>query len=178
MEVYQDKWWVLVVRGILAILIGLAALFIPEITLGVFVILFAAFLIADGLLSILFGITHHLQWMLVIEGVLLILLGGLVAFMPGITLVFVAYIIAAWGIISGISRIIQGIQLRREVHEWAYIATGILLVLFGGAIVLYPLSGLIALTQVFGIFELVVGLLLVFAALQFHSGQIHRQAHV
>src|SRR5258706_5563331 len=48
---WAHDWWVVLLRGIVAVLFGLLAFFLPSITLIVLVLLFGIFAIVDGILS-------------------------------------------------------------------------------------------------------------------------------
>ena len=50
-EVLAERWWAVGLRGILAIIFGLICLLTPGIAVGAFVIVFAAYMFVDGVLS-------------------------------------------------------------------------------------------------------------------------------
>ena len=50
------NWWVIALRGALAILFGIIALFLPEATMLALVLLFAAYMLVDGVLAIVAGV--------------------------------------------------------------------------------------------------------------------------
>src|SRR4030095_6553847 len=52
----NNAWWVLTVRGVAAILFGLAAIFWPELTLVTLVYLFSAFILIYGIVDIIQGL--------------------------------------------------------------------------------------------------------------------------
>ena len=52
-------WWVLLVRGILLVLLGIAMFAWPKATLLVFVVLFAAYLFVDGIMTIFQGFSER-----------------------------------------------------------------------------------------------------------------------
>ena len=52
-------WWVLLVRGIILVLLGIAMFAWPKATLLVFVALFAAYLFVDGIMSIFQGFSER-----------------------------------------------------------------------------------------------------------------------
>ena len=78
--------------------------------------------------------------------------------------------IGAWAVAIGVLEIIGAIWLRKEIEdEWLLIATGIISVLFGLAILLRPGVGALALAWAVGAFALLSGLLHV--AFAFASGR-------
>jgi len=50
------NWWAMLLRGIAAVLFGLAALFWPGLTLFVLIVFFGAYALVDGVLAIVAGI--------------------------------------------------------------------------------------------------------------------------
>lgn len=76
------KWWALALRGLAAIIFGVLTFLMPGITLVVLVMLFGAYALVDGILSVIAsfrGVAHH--WALLIEGVIGIFAGHV--FMAG-----------------------------------------------------------------------------------------------
>ena len=51
------SWWVLLVRGLIAIAIGVVAWFRPGLSLAALVLLFGAYMLADGILGVWTAIT-------------------------------------------------------------------------------------------------------------------------
>jgi uncharacterized membrane protein HdeD (DUF308 family) len=164
-----DFWWVVLLRGIVALLFGLAIFIWPGITLALFIMLFAAFALVDGaLLSV-----HSLMvlgkdsrwWIKLLQGVIGIG-AGLSAFIwPGLTGLVLLYIIAFYNIFSGIMQAIYGVIFRKQVRgDLILIAAGVISVVFGVLLVLYPMAGALALIKVIGIFNVVIGVMLVLLA--------------
>src|SRR5947209_20507193 len=55
-SVLTRNWWALALRGILAILLGLAAIVLPGATLAVLITLFGAYAVVDGALALIAGV--------------------------------------------------------------------------------------------------------------------------
>ena len=53
LRILADNWWVLLIRGIAAILFGILAFLWPGLTLAVLVLLFGAYALVDGIFSII-----------------------------------------------------------------------------------------------------------------------------
>ena len=117
-------WWAVLLRGIAAILFGIAALIWPGPTIEVLVLLFGAYALVDGIFAVIVGIQQHGEherwWAVLLEGIAGIMLGVLAMVWPNITALGLLYAIAAWAIMTGVLEITAAIQLRKEIHdEWA-----------------------------------------------------------
>lgn len=162
-------WWALAIRGVIAILFGLAALLRPDIALAALILLFGAYALVDGVFAIVgvFGGTRSgtPRWLLLLEGVVGIL-AGIIAFVnPGLTAIALLYLVAAWAIITGLAEIATAIRLRHEMTgEWALILGGILSVIFGVLLAILPSVGILSLIWLIGIYAVVFGVLMLIAA--------------
>jgi uncharacterized membrane protein HdeD (DUF308 family) len=173
-----QNWWVFLLRGILAIVIGVLAFVWPGITLVSLVLLFGIYAAADGILALASAITGHTpmpRWWLALVGIA----GLAAAFMaftrPGLTLAVLLVVIAAWAIVFGIMEIIGAIQLRKEIdNEWFLILSGIAAVIFGGILLFRPGLGTLALIFTLGTFAVVEGLLLIGFAIRLR-GHTHAE---
>jgi uncharacterized membrane protein HdeD (DUF308 family) len=159
------NWWMLLLRGIAAIIFGGLALAWPGITLVTLILFYGAFVLVDGVLAIVAAITGGAPaprcW-LAIVGLLGIAAGLLTFLMPGVTAIVLLYFIAGWAIATGAFQIIGAIRLRKEIdNEWLLILCGIISVLFGVAMMLSPGAGALALIWVIGSYAIVIGVLLV-----------------
>src|SRR2546425_9579642 len=66
------NWWALALRGVLAILLGVAVVVLPGVTLAALVVLFGAYALVDGVLAIIAGVRaaerHERWWSPVLKG--------------------------------------------------------------------------------------------------------------
>jgi uncharacterized membrane protein HdeD (DUF308 family) len=171
LPVETGHWWALALRGVIAILFGLAALLRPGIALEALILLFGAYALVDGAFAIVgvFGGTRSRtpRWLLFAEGVVSILAGLIALFLPILTAVALYFLIIAWAIVTGVAEIATAIRLRREIRgEWAYILGGIVSILFGVILLLLGLTGILAVVLVIGIYAIVFGILLLITAFQ------------
>src|SRR5438874_674268 len=129
------NWWVLALRGAIAVLFGLAAFAWPAGVAEVLILFFGAYALIDGLFAIaaaIRGQTGQPRWMLLLEGVVGILV-WLIAFLApaAVALAFV-YIFAAWALVTGLFEIGAAIHLRKEIeNEWLLALSGVVSVIFG-----------------------------------------------
>src|SRR5215470_1738558 len=136
-----SSWWALTIRGIVAILFGVFTFFWPAITLTVLALVFGAYALIDGVFTIVAvfrgGRAQYRWWVLLLEGI--VSLGaGLVTFLwPGITVVALIYVLAAWAVLTGLLELAAAIQLRKHITgEWLLALAGIASFLFGVLLVI------------------------------------------
>jgi uncharacterized membrane protein HdeD (DUF308 family) len=153
-------WWTLLLRGVVAVLFGLAALFWPGKTLFVLILLFGAYTLVDGVFAIVGGITDSSRrWFLLIEGALGVVAGLILLAWPDLGALVLLYVIAFWAIVTGVMEILAAISLRREIdNEWMMILGGGLSVLFGVILAVLPGAGLLSLTWLIGAYAIIFGI--------------------
>jgi uncharacterized membrane protein HdeD (DUF308 family) len=159
-------WWVLLLRGIVAIIFGVLIFARPGPSLSVLLLLFGAFAMADGILGTWTAITHredHENWILLLIGGLLgIGIGALALFYPGITALGLLFYIAIWAMTTGVIEIVAAIRLRKQIHgEWRLVVAGLLSVALGVLLIVQPAAGLLGLLWLVASFAIVFGLSLI-----------------
>jgi uncharacterized membrane protein HdeD (DUF308 family) len=165
------NWGWIVLRGVAAVLFGVLAFVLPGITLAVLVIVWGAYALADGILSLIAAYRVRDQgkpfWSLVMVGLLGIAAGIVTFIWPGMTALLLLIFIAAWAIVMGIFQIIAAIRLRKEIqNEWLLGLSGVLSVLFGIIMFVQPGAGAIAVIWVIAAYAIVFGVLLIWLGLR------------
>ncbi|HTK08166.1 MAG TPA: HdeD family acid-resistance protein [Ktedonobacteraceae bacterium] len=173
-QVALRNWWMLALRGVLAIIFGLIVLFYPGIALLALIIVFAIYAIIDGIVAIVVAIRERESlsrwgWILA-EGVLSIIAGILAFVYPGITALILLYIVAAWAILTGIMEIAAAIILREYIsREWLLALAGILSIVFGILLFIRPGAGLLSLLWLLGIYSIIFGVVFLIHAFQLRA---------
>ena len=165
------NWWIVLLRGIAAIVFGLAAFAWPGLTLAVLVIMFGAYILVDGICGTIDAIRCRNEldnwWSGLFDGILGIIAGGVMLFMPGVSAFVLLLFVAAWSIIGGGLRIFAAIQLRKQIEgEWILIVSGLLSIVFGVAIFALPHAGLVSIAWIIGFWALAFGVLFVLLSLR------------
>ncbi len=173
-QVVLRNWWMLAVRGVLAIIFGLVALFLPGIALLAFIIVFAVYAIVDGIVAVVVAIRereslHRWGWVLV-EGILSIVAGILAFSYPRETALVLLFIVAAWAVLTGIMEIVAAFSLREYLsQEWALVLAGVLSIVFGIILFAHPGAGILAILWLVGIYSIIFGVLFIVRAFQLRS---------
>jgi uncharacterized membrane protein HdeD (DUF308 family) len=174
LTVLTRNWWALAIRGVAAIIFGILAFVWPGITLAALVLLFGAYAITDGIFAVVAALNaagrERRWWALLIEGILSIIAGVLTFILPGITALFLLYLIAFWAIVTGVFEISTAIRLRKEITgEWLMALSGIASVLFGFLLLMFPGAGALAVIWWIGAYTLVFGVLLLSLAFRLRT---------
>ena len=170
-------WWLLLLRGIASVVFGVLAFILPGLTLVTLVLLYGAFALVDGVLTLVAAFTGGAKpvptWWLVVVGLIGIAAGVVTFLWPGITAILLVLFIGAWALVHGIFEIIGAIQLRKEIdNEWTLILGGVLSVLFGAVLLIAPGAGALGLIWAIAAYSIVFGILFIGLALRLrkHAG--------
>ena len=164
LNMLAKNWWLVEIRGVAAIAFGVLAFLWPGITLLILVTLFAAYMLIDGV-ALLVSLRraepatagHRLAVGLM--GILGVAVGIATIFWPGITALALLYLVAFWAITLGLTQVIAAIRLRREISgELWFVVGGLLTVVFGVIILLFPGTGLLSLVWIVGAWAIVFGI--------------------
>jgi len=172
--ILSRNWWVLLLRGLIAILFGIIAWRLPGISIAALVWLFGLYALVDGILGVSTAIAGRkekehwgllLLWGLVSIGV------GLVTFIvPGITALALLFYIAIWAIGTGVLEMAAAIRLRKEIQgEFLLFLGGLASVLFGLILMVRPGVGALAVIWLIGVYAVVFGIILVGLAFRARS---------
>ena len=163
-----DNWWLLLLRGLVAIAFGVLAFFWPGLTLLTLTFLWGAYALADGIFALgeaIFvrgGESMAPRWWLALLGIISILAGLVAFFYPGVTALTLLMFIAVWAIIVGVLQIWGAIEWRKLLDDaWLLVLNGVLCIAFGAIIIARPGAGALALAWMIGWFAVVFGCLTV-----------------
>src|ERR1700676_4439961 len=155
--IVQRNWWIMALRGLLAVIFGLIALLAPGIALLAFIYVFAAYALLDGIITVYTAIQERgsmSRWGWILFEGLLGILAGIVAFVyPGLTAVVLLYIVAIWAVVTGIMEIAAAFLIRGfAAREWALGIAGVISILFGIFLFVFPGAGLLSILWLVGIY--------------------------
>ncbi|MFY0253280.1 HdeD family acid-resistance protein [Chitinophaga sp. 30R24] len=163
---YNAYWWIFLLRGIFALVLGILAVGWPEATFTTLIVFFGTYLFIAGILAVIGVIAARKtseNWsVFLFSAIFGIILGILTFYNPFATGAALIYLIACWALIAGLLELIIAIRLRRVVTgEGWYILGGLLTILFGTLLAANPVAPAVTLTWIFGIYAIFTGLFLI-----------------
>jgi uncharacterized membrane protein HdeD (DUF308 family) len=164
-------WIFAIIRGVLAIIFGLIALFAPIATAIALAILIAAYAIVNGVFDIIEAIRHRGSSSMVpgiVLGAVSIVFGILVLVWPGMSLGILVILVGVWAVIIGIIQIVASVRHRAVPHSgWVWgVIGGVLSILFGVLVLIWPDAGLVSIIWIIGIWAIVWGITLIILGVQ------------
>jgi uncharacterized membrane protein HdeD (DUF308 family) len=162
----SSHWWLFLIRGILALALGILMPLFPGAAIFTIAIFFGAYALVDGVVALAAAIRmNHADgswtWLL-LEGIAGIIVGVITFFYPGITALWLVYLFAAWAIVTGILAIATAVRLRAVIaNEWLMILLGALSVVAGIVIFFVPVAGVIAIVWTISVYALLAGIFLI-----------------
>lgn len=160
-----------ITEGIVAVLFGIAAVFWPGLTIVTLLYLFAAFVLASGIINLMTGIFHmrHTSgsWFLkILISILEIGIGVFLLRHPHVTFATFILLIGFALIFRGVFDIVGAfIDTITPGHQVMMVIAGALALIVGIIILLEPVSGGIAFVWVLGLYALITGPILISVAL-------------
>jgi uncharacterized membrane protein HdeD (DUF308 family) len=169
------NWWAIAIRGVLGILFGLVALFLPGATMLSLVLLFAAYVFVDGVFAIVAAVRsagQHERWgLLVLEGIVDIAAAVIAVVWPGITVVAFVLVVAFWALLSGALMLWAAFRLDVDNGRWWLVFGGVVSLLYGALLIVTPMVGALVLTWWLGAYALVFGVSLLVLAFRLRARQ-------
>lgn len=162
----SKNWWLLVLRGVLAILFGVAAFLMPGIAWLSLILLFGVYAVLDGVFAMLSGLISSKYsprwWVFLLEGIVSVAAGVIALVRPDLASTVLILLIAAWAVVTGIFEIVAAIRLRREIsNEWMLGFGGFVSIVLGALLFLQPATGGLIITLMIGMYATIFGVLLV-----------------
>jgi uncharacterized membrane protein HdeD (DUF308 family) len=171
MRTLQTYWWALTLRGIVAILFGIAAVFWPGITLVTLVYIFSAWVLVDGVIRIVTGISRiggsQLGFLTMIVGFLELGVGVYLLRHPFVTFATLILLIGFMLIIGGVVEVVAALTSEEgATNKTLAVIIGITYALAGILMLFQPKSAGVALVWILGLFALISGPLMIAMSLE------------
>lgn len=160
------NWWVLLFAGVLSLAVGVVALVWPGKTVIVVAIVFAIWLIVSGIFSLVRGFAHGLtggmRALFIITGILSLVLGIFAIRGEFQELYILSLFIGIGFLFRGFASLFLGFESKEG--RGSNIFFGIVMIIGGVVVLVWPIESLITLTWVVGIWLMIIGIYEVIAA--------------
>jgi uncharacterized membrane protein HdeD (DUF308 family) len=159
-----QNWWAVALRGVAGILFGIIALLLPGLTIASLVLLFAAYMLVDGILALVSAVRaarRHERWgMLIFEGIADLVAGAIALVFPLATVLAFVLLMGAWAIVSGGLMLAATSRLNITHGRWLMVLSGAVSVIWGFLLIIWPLIGALVVTWWLGAYALIFGVTL------------------
>lgn len=171
----QRNWWLLLIRGILALLFAGIAFALPVATLAGLVFAFGIYMGVDGIVAFFAGAraaAHHERWgELMIEGVIGVVAAAVAFVFPLATIIAIVIFAAVWAVFSGIALLVGAFRIHgASGGRWIMALGGIVSIIWGVLLWWEPIAGAVVLTYWLGAYAVLFGIAMVVLALRLRRG--------
>lgn len=183
-----QPWWAMALRGVIALVFGVLVIMSPGITLLGLIALFAAYALFSGAISVIGAFQNRKRgddwWLQFLLGLVSIGAGIIAIVHPGLTALVLVLLIGANALATGILDIATAIRLRKVIrNEWLLVLSGMVSVIFGILVFLFPGSGALALIWMISFYAMLIGVILLGLAFRLrrevaHEGYIGKERRV
>ena len=161
----ENSAWLLMLRGVVAILFGVLAIAWPDLTLVFLVALFAAYALLGGGVAVAVGFRSRdldgKWWLPLLLGIVSIAAGVYAIVYPGLTALALVLVMGINALITGALDIAIAIRLHKVLRgRWLLVLSGVVSMLFGALVLAAPEAGALALVWLVSLHAVVTGVLL------------------
>ncbi|MFC4995355.1 HdeD family acid-resistance protein [Rubritalea tangerina] len=172
-DLLSKAWWLLMLRGLAALLFGIIAFSMPEMTIQFLIIYWAIYILLDGVFSIAATFTGGSlapRWWLIITGLVGVIAGIFCISNASYVASFFMQVLGWMAIFKGVVELIGALSLKSHGGKMGLLLLSALVsLLFGAWLVSHPDDGAKALLWLIALFATVVGAVLIVLSLQLRS---------
>lgn len=174
-QAFRRTWWALVIRGLLAVALGVFILAKPLDSVAAFALVIAIWAIVAGITEIV----HSLDlrpffgswWVLLLGGLVSVVFGvAALYYYPDLSLAFAVTWVSFWLMLSGILGITVSVRQRQAGLPWGWVFTwGLLSIAVSIVALASPPATLVAIMGLISAFAIVSGVTLLVGAFRLKS---------
>jgi uncharacterized membrane protein HdeD (DUF308 family) len=179
--ILSTRWWLLLMRGIAALLLGILIVIFENLPLHELALVFFGYAMIDAVANLAGGITAaergQSSGLLFLEGAIGFAAAMLIVLWPALPMMALMYIISGWGLATGAVAMVSGARLRRHHRgKWLLAFSGMASIALGVMMIVVPLTGPSTIAFWLGVYAFIFGALLVSLALRLRPAiETHRK---
>ena len=162
-----NVWWTFMVRGLLALGLGVCSLIWPKLTLSLLVSLVGIFALLDGAAGLISGIRGRDLQTYLVPALVSLTVGAVLLFWPGVTVKLLLIILGIWALLHGVNLFLAGRSAdQTDPNRGLLLTIGLVLAVIGLVLIVWPGAGAVTISWLVAAFAFVIGAMLVFLALR------------
>ncbi len=160
----------LILRGVLALALGVFALFWPDKNLNMLILAVGIYCLADGAIGLVTAFRQPEFRENLVQALLLLAIGAILVLWPGATLRTLLVLLGAAILFVGVGQFLAARHLPdNDADRSATMKLGITAMVIGALLALWPASGVAVISWVIGAAAILVGSLLIFIGSRFRN---------
>ena len=160
-----DLWWFFMLRGVLAAILGICALFWPSRSLAILITLVGVFILADGVTGLVGALRNWAGSETLLQPVVSLMIGPVLLLWPGASVGLLMVVLGAWTWAFGVSQILEARKIPKESEDRALaLSLGGIASAIGIILMVWPATGVVAISWVIAIAAFLVAAMLFFLA--------------
>ena len=162
-----NVWWAFMLRGLLALGLGVSALIWPKLTLDLLIRLIGIYALLDGVTGFVSGIRGRDLHLYLLPALVSLAMGAVLLFWPGLTVKWLLILLGVWALLHGVDLLLAGRSTEENDPNRGLLMTiGGVLAVIGLVLIVWPGAGAVTISWLVAALAFVVGALLVFLALR------------
>jgi len=161
----DDIWWWFMIRGIMALCLAVVALFWPDKTIGILVNLLGAYLLFDGVVGAIGAVRSGGKSGFPVFAIVSIVVGAILIFWTGISVRLFLTLMGVWALLQGSGMFLSNRSSDSDAESRRLFGTvGAVLAVIGLILIVWPSTGVVAISWLIAVVALVIGCVLIFVA--------------
>jgi uncharacterized membrane protein HdeD (DUF308 family) len=162
-----DIWWAFMLRGVFAAVLGTFALIWPTPSFTILTRMIGLYCLADGLSGLVGALRASDRGTYLLQAVVSLVVGGLLLFWPSTSVRTLLMVFGGWALFTGVSQILAARRANVEDTERGLMTTmGWAAAVVGLILLIWPGTGVVAISWIIALAALMLAALLIFLALR------------
>lgn len=160
-------WWAMLARGIIAVVVGFCALVWPSTSIDLLVMLVGVFVLLDGITGLIGALQNGLRGANLLQAVLGIAIGLVLLLWPAGSVRLLLIVFGVWFVLIGASQFWAARQNQMDGDDRSVLSViGGVIAVLGLILILWPGTGVVAISWLIAFAALLLGAILIFLALR------------
>ena len=162
-----DIWWAFMLRGVFAGVLGIFALIWPTPTFTILTRVIGLYFLADAIPGLVGALRAAFSGTYLLQAVVSLVAGGVLLFLPSASARTLLMVFGGWALFIGISHMVAARRATVDENDRGLITTtGGAAAVVGLVLLIWPGTGVVAISWVIALAALLLAALLIFLALR------------